>query len=323
MLTANVQPVSAKDLYHQFKSNQQVKCAEFLQVKGLEGFDVYNPSVPFMSHGEWVIAGRVERRDSEDSTVVFFREEGGALSPIADAPRFSLQDPFVTMIDGQIVFGGVRVIWENDRIVSWVTDFYRGSSIYDLKYFATGPDHMKDIRLLGLADGRIAVLTRPLGEAVFEAYGCIAMIGFVVIESLDQLSPEVIANAPVLHGHFLPREWGGANQLHLLKNGLIGVIGHIAYWEHLENDDHVRHYYSSAFALDPETRHMTATKVICSRDCFPPGDAKRPDLRDVTFTAGIVRQNGGTAEIYTGLNDCQIGRAVIPDPFTEYEQLVR
>ena len=69
------------------------------------------------------------------------------LYPIADAPSSKLQDPFATIIAGEIVFGGVRVIWNNGRIVSWVTDFYRGSSIYNLKYFTSGPDHMKDIRL--------------------------------------------------------------------------------------------------------------------------------------------------------------------------------
>jgi len=323
MLTANVQPVCTKDLYHQFKLKQQVQSAEIIPVAGMPGFDVYNPSVPFMSDGEWVIAGRVEKRDSEDSTVFFFREEGGVLSPIADAPQFKLQDPFVAIIDSEIVFGGVRVIWENGKIVSWVTDFYRGKSIYDLKYFASGPDHMKDIRLLGLPDGKIAVCTRPLGEEVLKAYGSIAMIGFVVVDSLDQISPEVLANAPVLPRSFLPREWGGANQLHLLNNGLIGVIGHIAYMEHLDDGGHEKHYYSSAFALDPATRYVTPTKVICARDCFPPGGAKRPDLKDITFTSGIIRRDGGTAVIYTGLNDCQIGRAVIPDPFVEYEQLER
>lgn len=323
MLKADVQPISAKELYHQFKLSQKVECAETLPVEGLPGFDVYNPSVPFLSDGEWVIAGRVEKRDSEDSTVFFFREEGGVLYPIADAPRLKLQDPFVTIIAGEIVFGGVRVMWNNGRIVSWVTDFYRGSSIYNLKYFTSGPDHMKDIRLLGMPDGRIAVCTRPQGDAVLKAYGCIAKIGFTVVDSLDQITSETIANAPVLHGHFLPQEWGGANQLHWLKNGLIGVIGHIAYMEHLENGEHEKHYYSSSFALDPATREMTATKVICSRDCFPPGEAKRPDLKDITFTGGIIRKDGGMAQIYTGLNDCQIGRAVIPDPFIEYERLVR
>jgi len=85
----------------------------------------------------------------------------------------------------------------------------------------------------------------------------------------------------------------------------------------------VLHYYSMAFAVDPDTRAMTPTKIIGSRDCFPPGPSKAPRLQDVTFTAGIVRHSDGTATLYTGLSDCQVGRLEIPDPLLEYEALDR
>jgi hypothetical protein len=44
-------------------------------------------------------------------------------------------------------------------------------------------------------------------------------------------------------------------------------------------------------------------------------------VQDVTFTAGIIRRDDGTAELYTGLNDCQIGKIVINDPLIEYENI--
>ena len=47
--------------------------------------------------------------------------------------------------------------------LAWRTRFYHGSGGEDLQPFAVGPDGMKDIRLVELADGRIGVFTRPQG----------------------------------------------------------------------------------------------------------------------------------------------------------------
>jgi hypothetical protein len=54
--------------------------------------------------------------------------------------------------------------------------------------FAVGPQWMKDIRLVELADRRIGVFTRPKGEY----FGGQAEIGFTIIDNLDDLTPEVI-----------------------------------------------------------------------------------------------------------------------------------
>ncbi len=54
-----------------------------------------------------------------------------------------------------------------------------------------------------------------------------------------------------------------------------------------------------------------------------PAPSKAPRLQDVTFTAGIVRHGDGTATLYTGLSDCQVGRLEIEDPLQEYEALDR
>lgn len=319
MLKANLQPVSVRELYKQFKQSTNIISSEILEFSGVCDKDVYNPTIPFVSNGKWVIGGRVENRDSEDSRVVFFAQKNRVFIPIEDAPCYELQDPFVTRINDAIIFGGVRVIWEKGRIVNWVTDFYRGRSISELTYFASGPMNMKDIRLVELPDGRIGVFSRPQGQNLWDNYGCIARIGFTIVDSLEEITPEIIEHAPMLTGHFLPEEWGGANQLLVLRNGLIGVIGHIAYRDFSAEGEEIKHYYSSVFAIDPDTRKMTPMKVICSRDCFPSGPAKRLDLQDITFTAGIIRNDNGTAAVYTGLNDCQVGRAVICDPLLEYE----
>lgn len=277
-----------------------------------------------------MMAGRVESRDGHHSEVVFLTpSEHGLWHRIAGAPVLQLEDPFVTYAGAEgradkLILGGVRVEWEDvppgaTPVAHWCTDFYRGRSLDGLRRFATGPDQMKDIRLLQLRDGRVAIFTRPQG-AVMEPLGCIAKIGFTLVDSLDDVTADAIENAPLLYDHFLPDEWGGCNQLFELSNGLIGAIGHKS-WGEMIDGVHVLHYYSMAFALDPDTRRMTPTKIIADRACFPDGPAKEPRLRDVTFTAGIVRNDDGTADLYTGLSDCQVGRLRIEDPLSEYERL--
>jgi large subunit ribosomal protein L25 len=75
---------------------------------------------------------------------------------------------------------------------------------------------------------------------------------------------------------FVPEEWGGANETHLLKNGRIGVLGHIASFDSQLN----KHYYSMVFSLNPETCEKTPMKIIAARSDFPRGPGKRPDLED-------------------------------------------
>ncbi len=302
-----------------FKRNKGDITGEILIPQGVGQADVYNPSVPFICDGQSIIAGRVEERSTEKSKVMFFAEKHTKLELIKNAPVFELQDPFITCIGNEIILGGVRVEWEGHRAVTWYTDFYKGTSLNTLEYFTSGPEHMKDIRLLEMRDGRIAVFSRPQGKKMLDCFGCIAKIGFTIVNSLEELTPQAIADAQLLEGQFLPEEWGGCNQLYILKNGLIGVIGHKAFGEG-EEAEKILHYYSMAFAVNPETREVTQTKIICSRDCFPEGPAKQPRLKDVTFTSGIIRNADKTAVLYSGLSDCQVGKIIIPDPFLEYEE---
>lgn len=320
MLRLHIEPESCLEQLRGFDPATAAWDSEILNFGGVGDCDVYNPSVPFENDGETLLAGRVESRDSEASEAVFFAERDGVWMPREGLPRFKLQDPFVTRIGGELIFGGVRVAWDGGRIVGWATDFYRGQTVGDLQLFASGPPHMKDIRLVGLRDGRVGIFSRPDGDAV-RAHGCLgrAAIGFAVVDSLEDVTPKAIAEAPLLRGHFLPDEWGGCNQLYALEGGLIGVVGHKAYMTLVEGVDY-RHYHSMAFAIHPDTRAMTPCRIICTRGCFPEGPSKRPDLVDVVFTAGLIRNGDGTATLYTGLSDCQVGRAVVADPFVECEQ---
>ncbi|SFT09076.1 Protein of unknown function [Paenibacillus sp. BC26] len=315
MLHQHTTAQSCAELLEQFEQQPKgIQPGVRLQFVGVGPRDVYNISAPFLDKGEPIIAGRVESRETELSEVVFFHQRGDSWVPHPSHAPYRLQDPFFTHIKGELIFGGVKLVMDPadpDKIISWVTEFYRGQDIASLALFLTGPDHMKDVRLIELANGEIGVLTRPQGEK-----GGRGKIGFFKCAELEDITAERIADAPVFQDQFLELEWGGANEPHLLSNGLVGVLGHIASFE---GED--RHYQAMTFAIHPETFEKTPMKIIARRSIFPEGAAKRPDLTDVIFSGGIVRKPNGLADLYVGASDAEAYRIEIGDPFLEYEQL--
>ncbi len=314
MTRSPVKTATCNELLDTFFANLRTVRVEKLAFSGVGKRDVYNITAPFTHGGETVILGRVEERDSEFSQVFFFILREGVWIPRAHTHTYNLQDPCVTHIQGELIVGGVEVITAADdphRIVSWVTQFYRGYRIDSMRHFSSGPGTMKDIRLIELQDGRIGIFTRPQG-----ARGGRGQIGFTIIDSLEELNEQTFIEAEVLQDQFVPEEWGGANEAQLLKNGHIGVLGHIACFDRLGQ----KHYYSMVFSLNPGTYETTPVKIIAARSDFPIGPGKRPDLQDVIFSGGLVRGDNGRAVLSVGVSDAEAYEIEIPDPFIEYEQ---
>lgn len=277
---------------------------ETLKFRGTGGADVYNISSPLPIEGRTIVAGRVEGRETEFSQVWFF-ERGNDWVPVSDAPRLDLQDPFWTQVGTELVVGGVAVSSDaSGHITGWKTVLFRGRSLSELTRFFEGPPGMKDLRLCPTADGRIGVFTRPQGVK-----GGRGKIGFTTVDSLDELTVKVLEEAPLLD-QFEDDEWGGANQVHLLPDGRLGVLGHIARF----SEGTVRHYYPMAFTLDPRTGSFSPMTLLLERSRLREGPAKRPDLVDVLFPGGLVRRDG-KAVLYLGVGDAEAQIAVIDDPF--------
>jgi hypothetical protein len=291
-VAAGAAPGGVAGLLESYRAGGAAASGKRLRFTGIGGRDAYNPTAPFrtMFRGREVevLAARVEARDSESSEVIFFRKSRGAWRPLPGAPRLGLQDPFVARIGGELVLGGVET-FPKDGGLGYRTAFYRGPSLAALKRFAVGPDGMKDIRLAGLPDGKVLVVTRPQGEV--GGRGKIAMT--------------------VLEGLFRPDEWGGANELHVLRDGRVGVLGHVARFD--ENGG--RHYYPMAFTVDPATGRRTPMRILLERGRLPAGASKRPDLSDVLFSGGLIRGEDGTASLYVGAGDAEAYRVEIADPF--------
>ena len=273
---------------------------------------VYNISRAFDWNGKTYILGRVEPLDSELSKVMFFERVTDKEYTLVEGAAFEdLQDPCVTTYKGQLIVGGTHIDVENGKIVGWNTTFYKGTDIFKMERFADAPKQMKDARFTAYRD-KIVVCTRPQGGAA----GC-GKIGVITVDSPEEITPENLEKAVLFDDLFGEKEWGGANELFVLENGWIGVLGHIARMS--EGD--VRHYYAMTFAFRPDTLAHTEVKIVAERADFKAGASKRPDLVDVLFSGGIVREANGKATLYTGTSDAEGHYIVVDDPFIEYEAL--
>lgn len=309
--------MNAKERKAEFELNRKTYESVLMRFIGIDGYDVYNCSCHFEWEGKRYIFGRVEKRNIwADSHVMLFSESGKdewALD--SDFPRLALEDPFVSVIDGEIILGGTHVRKVCGEIDSYFCYFYRGD-LNEMQYFTTGPDYMKDIRLIQLKNGKIGVFSRPHGEVY--AGGAKSMIGYTEIDSVNELSPELIASAPYIEGIFGDGEWGGVNQAVELKNGLIGCISHLSFEETAEDDEILLVYTNTAFVFDPKSRKISDFKMIGCRSCYPDCSAKKPSLVDCAFTSGIVLRDDGKAELYSGIGDTHEARITIDDPFIDY-----
>lgn len=291
---------------------KEIPQGEKMQFEGVDGYDVYNISAPFHVGDRVFVTGRVEKTEAiADSQVMLFEQTNGGWCLANEEPKFKMEDGFATHIGDELIIGGVEVYSEptkdDPKCTGYRTVFYRGKDTASLERFAVGPDRMKDIRLVSLPSGKIGVFTRPQGEKI----GGRGKIGYMEIDNLDDLKKkDILNNAEIIENQFLEGEWGGANELHILPDGRIGVLGHIAY-----QDEKGKHYYAMAFIYDPKTKSASPMEIIATRKNFPHGKAKSPELDDIIFPGGLIRNGDGTATLYAGLGDAETGRIIIIDPF--------
>lgn len=293
----------------QFEKDKVIYEAVLLTFKGVDGFDVYNCSVPFSINGKRHIFGRVERRDEwVNSSVRLFVETGkDEFTLVPNSMVYQLEDPFVSKIHGQMVFGGTRVTKNHGKVCDYFCDFYKGKHD-ELMYFTSGPKKMKDIRLVELADGKIGIFSHHKSN-----HECLT--GYITIDSLDDLCAEVIeAAVPIDHSLF-GDAWGGVNQAYLLSTGTIGCISHHGYLDKDSDGATMNVYCITSFVYEPTTNKVYSYKILGTKRCFPDYPPKVPRLSDCAFVSGIVMREDGKADLYSGVGDTREGRLVIDYPF--------
>ncbi|MBU0760797.1 MAG: DUF1861 family protein [Nanoarchaeota archaeon] len=304
-----------KDLLGKYR-RRSVQKVRKLKFEGIGGLDVYNVTAPFRVKQTQFILGRAEERNIETGTrVMFFRRQRHSRKWHVDpsCPVFDLQDPFIFEFEKLIVLGGVEIQQKsNKRGLSYRTVFFKGADIHNLRKFAVGPWGMKGVRFVLLPNKKIGVFTRPQGKR-----GRRGKIGFVILDSLKKLTPRTLSRAQILGGQFARGEWGGVDEIHFLKNGKLGVLGHIACFTR----DKKRWYYPMTFVFDYEKRKFSGMKIIARRSEIPKGETKRGDLYNVLYPGGIIRNGDGKgiAKLYVGVSDAEAYEITLKDPFLEYE----
>ena len=313
--------MNTRELRALYRAARKDRGGALLRFDGMEGYDVYNCSVPFPWQGRRYLFGRVERReDYANSVTVLFEETGpDHFAPVPGAVIYPLEDPHVALIGGELILGGTHVRKRRGQIDTLYGYFYRGRDLKFLDHFTCGPANMKDIRLVQLQDGRVGVFSRPRSPEIVDRYGSEAVVGFAVIDSVDELDEAVVTGARIIEGLFSEGEWGGCNQCCLLRDGRIGVIGHRCFRE--EAGGCVQHVYVNiSFIFDPETFSVSGMQMIGEKASYPPTPCMLPYLADCAFTSGIVLRPDGMADLYSGLGDVAEGRIVIEPPFGELMQ---
>ncbi len=307
-----------------FEQQARPEESALLRFEGVEGYDLYNCSIPFTKDGQGYVYGRVEKREEwARSWVRLFRQVGpDHYQVLPQSMIYQLEDPFISLIQGELVLGGTHVMKTPTSYGPLFGYFYRGLDLEDMRYFATGPTDMKDIRLVMLKDGGIGVFSRPRGEEVQKLHGSESVVGFARINSLDQLTAQVIEEAKIIDNMFAHHEWGGCNQCYLLDSGLIGIIGHKSYPDKTAQGEELSVYTNVAFVFDPEHNRVVHEKIIATRGSFPQAVAKVPKLVDCAFASGIRMRDDGKADLYSGLGDTHQGRVVIDYPFEGFGKLV-
>jgi len=310
---ANNKAQSIKLLLRKYDA-KTIKRAKKLNFIGVDNRDVYNITAPFKIRRTNYILGRVEPREHEEETkTIFFRRPRHSYTWHIDetCPIFDLQDPFVFRFRNTIILGGVEVIQRAvKKGLSYRTVFFKGKDIHNLKKLSPGPWGMKGIRFIELPNAKIGVFTRPQGKR-----GRRGKIGFEIIDSLQKLTPRTLSRADIIKNLFARGEWGGVNEVHLLSNDKLGVLGHIAQFSRSKK----RYYYPIVFMFNYETKEVSGLKIITTRSDLPKGEAKRDDLYNVIYPGGLVRNKHGIAKLYAGLADAESYEITMKDPFLEYE----
>lgn len=292
--------------------NNRIIKTKKITFRGVKGEDVYNIAAPLVWQGKTYLPGRVEPRHKEASRIVFFAEIGNDLYSATKYQILNFQDPCVTMIDEHLVIGGTEIFTDDkDNITHWHTTFYKGTGLDSLEKALVAPYKMKDVRLLEDKHG-IHVFSRPQGGKAGPG-----KIGYTFAAKFSDITTNIIDGAAIIPNQFSDTTWGGVNDAFVLKNGWLGILGHIATF----SAGNVRHYYGMTFAFNPKTKVATQMKIICERNDFAAGETKRPDLVDVVFVGGIIRHDDGLATLYAGLSDAEGHYAILEDPFMEYERL--
>ncbi len=165
------------------------------------------------------------------------------------------------------------------------------------------PVGFKNARLFPL-DGQIGVFTRPAGEAALRlgAESPKGSIGFTTVPSLDALTPDTIATAPLLPTQIDPYQWWAANDASELGDGRVALLAHVG--AHLGSGEFEpgrrASYYPMLAIFDPAERGLVEGLIPVVRGQIPDQGFRNPRY-DVLFPGAFLE--GDPTRFTVGVDD--------------------
>lgn len=302
--------------------------------------DVYNSSAPIKYNGgKPIVIVREEEGDEFSSQNRFFSyNSAGKFSRetnLSNLSELSLgricQDPAIAYVQGNLVVTQVEVdpasLYNASQDVRFSSAIYAGETLDSLRLITKSrvEDEMKGLRLVELQDGRVGIFTRPRSPGN-PARGGLGKICFTIVESLDQINSDILADAPHIQGLISGEEntWRGTNYTFLLPNGDLAVLDHRARFEKSEIKDS-RGYYPGFFTFNPNSRRVDNQQILATiADFHFNGQvrAKRSALKNVfhpsalLFPDGDIRSN--YAVLWGGAKDSKMAAIWIPNPLDSW-----
>ncbi|CCW63539.1 unnamed protein product [Phytomonas sp. EM1] len=292
-----------------FDNAKRIYESVLIQFKGVDGYDVYNTSVPYTYQGKIYLYGRIEKRTewSESRVRLFVQSGKDEFTLVPNQQNFHLEDPFASKIQDMMFFGGTRVVKNCGNVSLQYIDFYKGS-VERPFYYTCGPDRMKYIRLVRLYGGGVGIFSTHSTANHYSP-------SFTTIEKLEDLNMDVIAKAMPLDLDSFADASCAVHQAYLLTSGKIGCICHHAYEEKREEDCPSTVYCITSFVYEPRTKKVLDIRVIATRNSFPNCSPKAPHVADCVFASGVVMREDGRCDLYAGIGNSHEGRVVIDYPF--------
>jgi len=165
---------------------------------------------------------------------------------------------------------------------------------------AQGPEKSKGLHLIEVSPQKIEGFIRMQGGKYGK--GKICHFSLENIQDLQDVLSDVEEKTQVID-LFAADEWGGVNDLHLLSDGRIGVLGHLARLTQDETGQEKKEYFTTSAIFDPQTQTISNLKIIMTpQDLGIEYEAKRPDLEKVLYPTNSVLE-GDVLHIYASLGD--------------------
>lgn len=267
---------------------------------GVEGFDVFNCSLPFLHKGQWHLYGRVERRGEHGATIRLFVETcRDRFSLVETTVTRQLEDPSIAKIGSEVVMGGTTVIVNARKVANYYCDFYRGS-VDEMKYFTSGPDRIRHLRVVPLSDSDVGVFVRCGSGGVALAR----------VKSLHELNESSVLSAVPIEETVVPGATGFVTQAYLLPSGMVGCIARYTAVEEEGAEDCI-----ASFVLNTSTTEVSCFQVIATYSCFPACPARDLHHTGSLYPSGVVPRANGQCDLYSGISGTHQGRITIDYPF--------